>query len=553
MAVAQPGRRAKEYPYNFAGITEAIQDLTIVASGEPGSQIGTKPNTTQPDDGTLWFDTRQGRLFVAFNNEWYQTNGADGLPIVSEGATEPNPGNLPNGQFWWREDINVLYIFEGTFYEADGTITPDPSKGVAPVWIPVVGSSTGQQTTATLPTVPPDAPDPDDLRGTVFNRGMGLNALSVIPQPDNGLQFQYDVNHYFMDCLIALNEEAKETAISIGETAPENPIAGQLWFDIEDIELSIYYDDGVTSQWVPTSASYASASSVTMLGQQIAEEAINRGIAINGLTDDLTALETSHNSLASTVTTLQSQVSEPPDLSNYVLSTSEQSDVKMLQDQISANDGDISAIYASIYTKKYLDNSFKTVEAEIAARVSHAELQAVENKIPNISTYSTIAYVDSQIATVNPVITTAGGSVQGTVTSTKPANVPGIDFSSSIPNGQQALKFKTYNDENNTVTFGTNNNYNEYAWAFDSCEDFCWKHAGSKVTSIDKNGIATKKLYIADFGTNNNYGRSLTNTIDVGSKLTSYQSTFEAIRNAVNASSDFASLKSGLTSALANV
>ena len=552
MAVAQPGRRAKDYPYNFAGITEAIQDLTIIASGEPGSQIGVKPDTPQPDDGTLWFDTRQGRLFVAFNNEWYQTNGADGLPIVSEGATEPNPGNLPNGQFWWREDTNTLYIFEGTFYDANGTITPDPSKGVSPVWIPVVGSSIGQQTTATLPTSPPV--DPDDVRGTISNKANTVSSVGIIPTPpDGGLSFQLDVNHYFMDCLLALNTTAKETVISMSATAPENPVAGQLWFDIEDIELSIFYDDGVTSQWVPTAASYASSSKVAMLGQQIVDEATARGIAINSLTDDLTALETSHNSLASTVTTLQSQVSEPPDLSNYVLKTSEQSDVKMLQDQISANDGDISALFSNIYTRKYLDNSFKTVEAEIANRVSHAELTAVENKIPNLSTYSTTAYVDSKVAAITPGITTAGGTLNGTINYAKSASVPGLDFSGGIPNGQQALKFKTYNDENNTVTFGTNNNYNEYAWSFDSCEDFCWKHAGSKVTSIDKNGIATKKLYIADFGTNNNYGRALTNTIDVGSKLTSYQSTFEAIRNAVNASSDFDSLKSGLTSALANV
>ena len=94
------GAPAKDYEYNFKGITQALQALTIEAQAGPGSEISPQPSggnviindqgdpewivSTQPADGTLWFDTRQGRLFIAYQNEWCQTNGGDGLPCAGE-------------------------------------------------------------------------------------------------------------------------------------------------------------------------------------------------------------------------------------------------------------------------------------------------------------------------------------------------------------------------------------------------------------------------------------------------------------------------------------
>jgi len=43
------------------------------------------------------------------------------------------------------------------------------------------------------------------------------------------------------------------------------------------------------------------------------------------------------------------------------------------------------------------------------------------------------------------------------------------------------------------------------------------------------------------------------NKIDVRDRLTTYQTAFEHIRQAVSSSTDYASLKSGLLTALANV
>ena len=78
-----------------------------------------------------------------------------------------------------------------------------------------------------------------------------------------------------------------------------------------------------------------------------------------------------------------------------------------------------------------------------------------------------------------------------------------------------------------------------------------WKHY--EVASIDKNGIAAQKITIGAFNTNTEAGRQMSNTIDVGAKLTTYQSAFEAIRAGITNSTDYASLKANLLTALANV
>ena len=77
---------SKSYPHNFAGIIAAIEDLmqylqegTLPEVGAPpdGWEIIVNPDGSidggwqkPPQDGQLWFDTRQGRLFIAIDKEW---------------------------------------------------------------------------------------------------------------------------------------------------------------------------------------------------------------------------------------------------------------------------------------------------------------------------------------------------------------------------------------------------------------------------------------------------------------------------------------------------
>lgn len=111
------------YQANFEGITRALWDLGTVLSGvvppPATSVIGSQPpgwNSATgsyaagavPGDGSFWFDTRQGRLFVAQQGEWHQTNGGEGF--VHLGATPP--GREVPGAVWFdtRQGITFVYI-----------------------------------------------------------------------------------------------------------------------------------------------------------------------------------------------------------------------------------------------------------------------------------------------------------------------------------------------------------------------------------------------------------------------------------------------------------
>ena len=116
----------KSYPSTFAGIIAAIEDLTFTQKKEPVDP-GVRPPggdviidgegnpewiwATEPRDGELWYDTRQGRLFIALDNEYYQTNGADGLAQVTADSVAPTTPVI--GQFWWDLSTKTLYIFDG--------------------------------------------------------------------------------------------------------------------------------------------------------------------------------------------------------------------------------------------------------------------------------------------------------------------------------------------------------------------------------------------------------------------------------------------------------
>ena len=42
-------------------------------------------------------------------------------------------------------------------------------------------------------------------------------------------------------------------SVTVSETAPEEPTQGDLWFDSADATMYMWYDDGVSGQWVQIS------------------------------------------------------------------------------------------------------------------------------------------------------------------------------------------------------------------------------------------------------------------------------------------------------------
>ena len=114
----------KSYPHNFAGIIAAIEDLADCMNKGNLIDIGDKPpgwniiinidgsidgNWTElPPDGNLWFDTRQGRLFVSIDGQYWQTNGGDGLAYVSESIPSQQP---VIGSTWYDTYNEIMYVW----------------------------------------------------------------------------------------------------------------------------------------------------------------------------------------------------------------------------------------------------------------------------------------------------------------------------------------------------------------------------------------------------------------------------------------------------------
>jgi hypothetical protein len=177
---------------------------------------------------------------------------------------------------------------------------------------------------------------------------------------------------------------------------------------------------------------------------------------------------------------------------------------------------------------------------------------------PNLSAYVTQADIDTSISNITTeYLPRTGGTLTGSfVLNKQDVGLPGLDFSTAETDSRQAFKFVANDGYGATpvTTFGTNDNYWEFAHNFSSNEDFCWVYGdSSKVFSITKDGPACSQLHLANFQQNTTDGRVLTNTIEVGETLRKYQLAFESIRQGVANSTDFDSLKANLTSALASV
>ena len=108
------------------GIIKAIVELQKWGTADtseypPGWEIETdgSGNITggsfnpAPKNGDLWFDERQGRLFVWLDDAYYQTNGADGIPTVD--ATPPTQEVI--GALWYNTGNQALYIWNGSTWD----------------------------------------------------------------------------------------------------------------------------------------------------------------------------------------------------------------------------------------------------------------------------------------------------------------------------------------------------------------------------------------------------------------------------------------------------
>ena len=544
----------KAYPHNFAGIIAAIKDLETAQDGgppvtiqpiPPGSIIDGDGNLDiiiQPEDGELWFDSRQGRLFVAAEKEWWQTNGADGLAYVRNTDNPPPNDEILPGQFWYNPNDNDLYVYNGTDWVliADGT------------------DAGAFQTTATLP-----------LASSGPRSNIGAYTGEIIPTPDL-LDFntQQDYNWWAFDAIVALEKELTDLApVIVGDIPPAVPVAGQLWYDTETLDMSIWYEDGDSGQWAPVSAAYTYDEDLDTIRRDLSEETRAREINVQQLyaaisdidvsnQPVITALQSSLENLTNTVTNINSTI----DFSPYATKTELAQDIADVHDVINASIASTAALIPDVSgfaLANSVNVSINNLANSIATKTTEAAVATQVDSILNAGQYLQKSYLDNQLSTLSTnYLTHSGGTLTGSLTVNKTSSdLPALDFSSNPSAGKPAFKFQTVSADSVTYsTFGTTDKFYEYAWKFEDKEDFCWVYADTnKVFSITKDGPACSQLYLADFGDNGVHGRSLHNKIDVRDRLTKYQTAFETMRQGVTNATDFDSLKANILTALASV
>ena len=551
----------KAYPHNFAGIIAAIQDLE--GAGEqipvhpgpipPGTDIdgntGDLIVIVPPKDGMLWFDTRQGRLFVALDEEWWQTNGADGLAYVRDYTTDPPPVDdvLP-GQFWFDPVANALFVFN------DGQ------------WVLVSEGEGGvDQTTATLPLA---NTGPKGRAATVEGE--------ILPEVDlASLVVQSDLNGYYFECLLALEAAVSGVnPVHVGTAPPtlepgEEYAPGQLWYDTQSLELSVWYQDDDTGQWVPTAASYSYDSDLDVIRQSIATETSIRENAVHSILEQLQTINATDaeevTALTNGLAALQTKVDTKADssvLTSYATNNYVRSEVEDAKSELLAEISQVNQAIPSLdgyATTADISNSSNALTALIDAKTTMSEVATYVTDTLTANSYSTQEYLDQSLATLSQnYLTHAGGTLTGTLNINKlDLALPALDFSTSPEAGMPAMKFVTRTTDYSSTycpTFGTTNKLYELAWNFEGDEDFCWIYNDtSKVFSITKDGPACSSLVIGDIDADNTSGRVIHNKIDVKERLVAYQQVFEDIRQGVSNATDFDTLKANILSALVNV
>ena len=559
----------KGYPENYAGIIAAIKDLTLATQPGAGSGAGPMPPNFQitvnpdtgvpeydysedPENGDLWFDTRQGRLFVWVDDDWYQTNGADGLPIVTDTNNPPGTEYIVPGQTWWDKQSNLLYIFDGRYSHSDGSIDEIIGTDGVPVWLPVDRPDDGvQQTTTTLP-----------LGNKVKARVVEYPDV-LLPEVDiTDFEVQADLNLWQLEALATLESEILETqklpGVVISDTAPTGAdiAPGSLWFDGINLDLSIYYEDADSSQWVPVNTTYPVEQIKRDISAAVSVEEVARVSATNQL---YSRIENINTNQLSSISALESKTSVlETDLSAAVSAQSlfaEAVQITVLNSRVSSLES--AEVDLSEYvTTTSLSAELQDVDDAIAA-LPYLEQAAIQALIPDISNKVEQADIDQSIANITTeYLPKAGGTLTGSfVIEKEDVSLAAFDVSSSASNSRDLFKLTSFNSANTTATFGATTNLWELAWKFGSEEDFAWIYNDTnKVFSITKEGPACSQLHIGTIAPNSASGRELSaNTIEVGERIHKFEQVFADMRSAVVSATDVDTLKSGLIAALTNV
>jgi len=264
---------------------------TTTSQWEPGEATGgggggsytistTAPNS--PSEGDVWFNSTNARSYIYYedtdSSQWVEIAGAEGAPgtpsslddipdvdttgvqdgnaLIYDAATSAwipgegggkfavsgtSPANPENGDTWFNSNTGKTYIY---FEDYDSTGQ----------WVEIASNTTGYLDIGQLNDV--SIVSPTTGQALTFDGTGWINASPAstvdsltdteIYEPVDGQTLVYNSA---TDNWVNENIEIPP-GTTISATAPESPEQGQLWWDSDNGNLYIYYNDGSGAQWV---------------------------------------------------------------------------------------------------------------------------------------------------------------------------------------------------------------------------------------------------------------------------------------------------------------
>ena len=274
------GNAAYGYSKNFDGIIQAILDLGRLGdagTGEypPGWEVITDDDGNiiggdwqqPPSNGDLWFDTRQGRLMVYVDDNYYQANGADVLTVVS-----PNqPDSEVTGALWYNPTTGSLFIYDGT------------------IWLQIAGTGTFATETMYLS---------NDTK--VLANAQNPTIFSAYTQPTNNDYNQASLNRWLIQSLAALDADiSARKVIDFGNHEPSISETGDLWFDQEAHTLKTY----TGNDWIPVIDQTPILDAISDLSANRVADNVGHTTRFQSIEDAITALPFNEYATVNSVTT----------------------------------------------------------------------------------------------------------------------------------------------------------------------------------------------------------------------------------------------------------
>lgn len=293
----------------YNALTETWIPGEAVGGGSGSYTISATP-PAEPAAGDIWFDSTDGKSYIYYDDgdsqQWLEIGSRYPGPKGDTGDTgatgdlgrfftsDTAPASPVDGDVWFNTSNGVILVY---YTDADSSQWVESGY-------PILGYQTLDGLTDT------DITSPSDGDALVYESSSGtwINstpASTVSDLTDTTISTPADGQVLVYDSATSkwINSEVAGGA-TVSETAPANPSEGDLWLNATEAKMYVYYNDGVTSQWVaavggtvPSQGKVLQVVSTTLTTSVVVSSVSQTPLAVPGLSATITPTSTSSNIL----------------------------------------------------------------------------------------------------------------------------------------------------------------------------------------------------------------------------------------------------------------